>query len=284
MKIFYSHYSLEPQGVFSGVYKASAGVLLKFVSNGLPDRFSLYHPIESLGDLSVNIFLNDEKKRAVLLEKIEKLTLSENSDLSGKVNSYFLCSSQQELLKSAEKISQSGFKVVKLKASKIKDVNFRELEMLPFKYIFDFNGRESVKAFEDLSSSAMDFLKNRVSYIEDPFQKKTKLQFNLASDFIDYGSAGDFKIVKPTGFNHLQPLSPNQGRLVATSYLDHPLGQLLSAVWAFNNNISLDCGLWTHVLFKKNKYSDFFEDTSFINLDVAEGFIKNLKQEEWRRV
>ena len=285
MKIFYSPYELTPQSNFSGVYRSSIGFLLKLINEDGEVRYSLYHPIEELGDPSLRTFLEDQKIRNFLIEKIKKLTLSSVCQKDASVSTYALAASKESLSNEANQLERSGFKTVKLKASKLEEIDFDFLEELPFQYIFDFNGRESVKNFSALPDLAKKFLKTRVKYIEDPYPKIQKREFKLASDFIDYKEHSDYKIIKPTGFAHDFSLVGFQAQdLVATSYLDHPVGQLLSAVWASDHSLRHECGLWTHTLYKKNDYSKLFGNRSSISLSLVGEFLQLLQKEKWKAV
>ena len=286
MKVFYSPYRLEPKNEFSGLYRDIDGILLKFINEKThAESFSLYHPIVALGDLSLEKFLSSEESRRLLLKKINNLSIDDSEALSGVVKSYYLSLSADDLIKKAKAVQDKGFKIVKLKASNLNSIDFDTLEELPFDYIFDFNGQEKVVNFENLNDSHKEFLNQRLEYIEDPYVTKRKMYFKLASDFIDYGEESDVRIVKPTGFNHATPESlgalGSRSELVVTSYLDHPLGQFLAAKWAIGNKISNHCGLWSHKLFKQNKYSELFSESGKIDLKQKSSFIKLLNHENW---
>jgi hypothetical protein len=290
--MFYAPYQLKPTMEFSGVHKTSDGLLLRFVDESIAggESFSLYHPIETLGDLPIREFLNSDEKRQLLTDKILNLSLNANENISGLVESYYLSSSWNHLLKNKDKIFKDGFKLVKLKAANLKEIDFRILDELPFDYIFDFNGREKLESFKSLDKASKFFLKERTKYIEDPYQlnlkTNEKMDFKLASDFINYKDQSDYFIVKPTGFNHNPFVESKQNTLnkslVVTSYLDHPVGQLLAAKWAVHNKIFNACGLWTHVVFESNAYSELFKTTGKIDLGLKDEFISLLKNEEWR--
>jgi len=285
MKTFYSIYRLETQKTFSGVHKESDGLLIKFVDDQKEDSFSLYHPILSLGDLDLDGFFKSEKDREHLLNKAQKLTINSNEKLKGRPESYYSASSFKDLLQNVDKLTEEGFEVVKLKYGNLSEIDFKSLEDLPFEYIFDFNGRERSKSFKTLSLKCKSFLNERLRYIEDPYQEKEKLSFNLASDFIEYGEISDFNVIKPTGFNHSKPERNWVGsKLVVTSYLDHPIGQLLSAKWAVENEVSNLCGLWTHSLYKRNAYSELFTEPGIINLELKDDFIGLLSKEDWKEL
>lgn len=287
MNVQYSLYELEPFKIKEGVHYSNTGVLLKFEETS----FGLYHPIETLGDVSISDFLHAPDAHLKLLEKIKEQSVSVSDiDLSTfdkrSVKSYYSSFSVLHLLENEKNISDMGFKTAKLKMKSLKemDIEIEKIKPLPFQFIFDFNGREERVAFESLSDKTKDFLSERVSYLEDPYLQKQKLDFvNLASDFIDYGDQGDFQVVKPTGFSH-ENLFKSPQTAVVTSYLDHPLGQMMSAKWACEKSIENECGLFSHTYYKKNKYSDLFQEKSIIRLDIMPAFLDLLQKEEWKRL
>jgi len=287
MRVFTSPYTLKLKSDFSGVHKSSEGVLIKLIDEYSVEKYSLYHPIESLGDLSLQGFYKNQNLREKLLGKIKKCFISEKEKTAGVVTSYCLCSSQKELFEKTDQFLNSGFKLIKLKAHRLSDLDFALLKETPFTYILDFNGQEEVKSFKCLDALSQSFLSGRVKYVEDPYKNLEKLNFSLAGDFIDYGLLADYKVVKPTAFDQFAPSQTPidfADKLVVTSYLDHPLGQLLSAKWAIEQGVQQECGLWTHVLYEPNKFSELLGTRGRLDLSVADDFLHLLNKEKWTEV
>ncbi len=66
-----------------------------------------------------------------------------------------------------------------------------------------------------------------------------------------------------------------------TSYLDHPLGQLICARWALEHNIQNECGVHSHTFYEENKYSRLFSKTAEFKFDAVDSFFKLLENEPW---
>lgn len=127
----------------------------------------------------------------------------------------------------------------------------------------DFNATltpESYRAFcRKLEGAAAE----RIDFVEDPFdapahiwekvQKETP--FPLAGDRVPVPSA--VMIVKPT----MDTIPVRKGRLIFTSNMDHPIGQLFAAreaaaFYSARPDLAEVCGFATHVLYEED---DFIE-------------------------
>jgi len=284
VNIYYSSYELQNTS-FKAKHVSQKGVLLRFEEkNEL--SYSLYHPIESLGDLSIKDFLKDCKtlvSQNGFLQRVRDLALKEAFKTEISVDAY----DQVADLEAAEK---SKNKLIKLKMSSVKDLidsfNFDTKKT----FILDPNGSWSDSDLEALAKSKVS---NHIKYIEDPvLNKKVKSKLNskikIASDFIDYDTC-DYKIIKPTGFCHkIKDTSAHP--FVVTTYLDHPLGQIIAALYAKEKGVKEACGLLSHRLFDTTAYSEMFEDSNkfkdvekFIFSDFDTLF-KFLKKETWKEI
>jgi hypothetical protein len=272
--------------VKEGVHYSNKGVLLRFDK----ESFSLYHPILSLNDVSLESLLSCPQDFTDLLDKAEKTSISKKDLAALKahhVDVYYSAPSVNAFLKAAERLVEMDFKIVKLKFKSLSEIDFEKLEQSVFEFIFDFNGQEKFESFEKLSLAQKEFIKNRVLYIEDPYKEIENVEkydfFKLASDFLNYDCGEDFKVVKPTGFNHEILLDKSQ-KTVVTSYLDHPLGQIVAAKWAFENSVNQACGLYSHTYYTENKYSKLFKEQNKISFDVLEPFLDLLAEEKWQKL
>ncbi len=156
---------------------------------------------------------------------------------------------------------------------------------LPSKYIFDFNGRGLKENFLECSDKVKTFFKENVLYTEDPAKEMEPLPYvKIAADFEDYGGVESFRVVKPTAFNHEQPGSLGKDTVV-TSYLDHPLGQIMAARKALDIGVKTDSGLLSHTYYEKNKYSEkLVINGPFLELKSALGIFELIKGEPWELV
>jgi hypothetical protein len=267
-------YELTPNKIKNGVMHSSHGVLLKF-SDGF---YSLYHPIEILGDMKLNDFLKNMNEENPVFKRVSEAALNKNSfeSLKGKK---ILCYQSEphidNLRKGSDRLLNSGFRSVKVKASKLSQIKpyVKDLETLNLKYILDFNSQENLESFENADDVMKAFLNTKVKYIEDPCETFPKNPyFKVASDFVDYSEQEDYRILKPTNFNlDLLPIK-NKDTFVVTSYLDHPFGQLMAAHFALNNDCSQECGLLSHTYYKKNPFSELLSEGPYFELDCADDF------------
>ncbi len=278
MRIWFSLYELKPIGR-SGFL--SKGVLLKFEG----ERYSLYHPINNFGDRSLKDFFKNLSLQDGLFKRVKEVSVSKNDfKKEKKISCYFSGLNFRNLLKNQIKIKNKGFKTIKIKVSSVKELkeNLSFIKEMPFKFIFDFNGRGVKKDFINCNEDLKNFFKNQVVYVEDPCPENLNLSYlKVASDFNKYGGEEDYTIIKPTGFNHSLP-SFNPENSVVTSYLDHPLGQVIGALWAVEHKIKLECGLYSHWYYEKTPYSEILDEMKAeISLSKALPIFKLLEHESW---
>lgn len=127
------------------------------------------------------------------------------------------------------------------------------------KWRIDFNERgEAGELLEELSSwseqekAAIDFLEDPVPYFgEDWGRIVSESGLEMALDRQLESDRGDaaVRVVKPA----IQEMTSG-GRVVVTSYMDHPLGQTFAAWEAARAGVTEICGLQTHELFEKNEF------------------------------
>lgn len=159
------------------------------------------------------------------------------------------------LLKSMDEPIPEGFTTVKLKVKKDDNLtNF--LENLPpgIKVRLDFNNAHT---FESFSKCVFN---NTIDFIEDPYpyEKESweKSPVPLATDF--QKERGPISILKPARDNYEEFLHCD--RIIVTSYLDHPIGQLSAAYVAAllkkKRPEKIDvCGLLSHHVYEENPFS-----------------------------
>ncbi len=286
MNIWCSPYELTPVHIAEGVKYSNKGVLLKFED----ETYSLYHPIESLGDVPLSEFMKSLSKRNTLLDKVKEASVSLKdfkTILDKKVKCYYSAPSLKTFLANKESILNDGFDTVKFKVSSVIEVEgmIEALASLPSKYIFDFNGRGLKENFLACSDEVKTFFKENVLYTEDPAKEMESLPYvKIAADFEDYGGVESFNIIKPTAFDHEQSENP-EADTVVTSYLDHPLGQIMAARKALDIGVKTDSGLLSHTYYEENKYSGkLVVKGPFLELRSALGVFELLKEEPWELV
>ena len=101
--------------------------------------------------------------------------------------------------------------------------------------------------------------RERIDFVEDPcpydgatwtaLREQTGLRLALDRFAADEGV--DILIVKPA----IQEIPRTQKQIIITSYMDHPVGQFAAAYFAALHPAPR-CGLFTHVLYEKNEFSE----------------------------
>lgn len=141
-------------------------------------------------------------------------------------------------------------------------------------FCLDFNLSLTLEQFEQVLKTLAP-LKSQIAFHEDPFpfdpavwQGIQKKGVTLACDYrseeaIGYPSSAKVLVVKPALQDEaifLPSLQPDH-RLVITSYLDHPVGQLgaayVAALCLSKDPDKIDlCGLLTHLVYQPNAFSE----------------------------
>lgn len=161
----------------------------------------------------------------------------------------------------------------------------------------DFNEKISQSEFEDFYSR-ISSLHEKIDFIEDPFsydEKKwsdvqEKHNLSLACDrhaiqAIGKPHAAKVLILKPA-IDAENWIQTGGQKVVVTSYLDHPLGQL-AAAWVsvqFPNPSTRIEGLQTHLVYEPTAYSQqiFQKGPNFkIPEGIGFGFDALLKEQKW---
>lgn len=165
-----------------------------------------------------------------------------------------------------EEAAWRGFKIAKVKAGQ--DVE-RELACLKnlvrdfpdFRWRVDFNGKGEVGQLQEAFSDWNDEHRARIDFLEDPVPyegdgwaelgRSTRL--TLANDRMVESDRGDsgVLVVKPAVNEMI-----TRGRVVVTSYMDHPVGQAFAAWEAGRAGVDEVCGLQTHGLFKTDEFTE----------------------------
>lgn len=134
-------------------------------------------------------------------------------------------------------------------------------DCLAAKLRLDFNQTLTVKQFLEFVRRLDDATLQRIDFVEDPFDAhqldwdkvQRGLPFDLASDRAPVRAR--VAIVKPA----CDLIRARPGRVVFTSYMDHPIGQLFAAreaaaYYAANPQQEEVCGLASHTLFEPDEF------------------------------
>jgi O-succinylbenzoate synthase len=225
------------------------------------------------------------------------------------------------------RIEESGFRRIKVKFSDFFDPKefseFRRLidftksfEDLKLRVDFNYSFGDRALDFEDLLNTFGDEDLDQIDFFEDPFlfedlswtrlQEKFNCRFALDRGDHEVKVETDQREDKGTPTFAVAVLKPaiedvapivesaalNMRRIVFTSYLDHPLGQVCAAYEAglhFDQNPLLldDCGLLSHVAYEKTAFSEALNLSGTQLLGAAGygwGFDELLRKQDWKKL
>jgi o-succinylbenzoate synthase len=283
MKIAYSIYEL----VSRSMLKKRSGALLKIHFDDGLEGYADCHPWEELGDKSLaeQLKLLAGGKTTALTERSLYFARIDAEARDKKTNlfyglkipasHYLIQFLEQWKTRDVEAIHRQGFAHVKVKlGSDLKRQTIKLLALMLYlrphiKVRLDFNSQLNPASF-DLFLKNLGNNRQRVDFFEDPFKfdadewKKfqSTYQIDLACDHqsqqaIDCPQAAKVLVIKPA----IQPLEPfkkiKSQRLVITSYLDHPIGQLCAAYMAAQiAGADECCGLASHFAYQSTQFSE----------------------------
>lgn len=193
---------------------------------------------------------------------------------------YLVVDLDEDKTSEVQKAAKDGFKAIKIKVG-INPVN--EIPLLKqwaellrdygCKFRLDFNCRLTESEFVDYLLKLGSAIKS-IEFVEDPFSYdpqhwefiRKKYRIALACDkeserAVNYPASCDYLIVKPAVQNaaHFYTDQLKGRKLVFTTYLDHPLGQLAAAyvaATAAKENVMLGtCGLFSHSVYQENPFN-----------------------------
>lgn len=261
MKIWVSRYELTPRSRLSAVARPGPrhGALIR-----VDDGFADVHPWEELGD-------------EPLEEQLARLARGEHTSLTAASLRH---AEADAAMRRAGKSSFEGleipdshwpadagdvpdaFDTVKIKASP----STRAESLLPFVgrgLRLDFNNTMTAGSFAAFIESLPTAVRESIDFFEDPFPyepgaweaARSSLGLRLALDRGEATTGVDALVVKPAVRLDLPSFA---GRVVVTSYMDHPVGVLGAALVAAQNAGRVDprCGLLTHLLYEPDAFSD----------------------------
>lgn len=307
MRIWFAPYTLKPRANLNAktaTLSERIGSLLKIESSE-GEGYADLHPWPELGDAPLKEQLSALREgrftplleRSLQMAEIDREARARGESVFTNLEipaSHYLISDLNEGLDRELEFARSlGFQILKIKMGRDPEL---EISKLPneFRLRLDFNGVLTPERFETL-----DFARVRanIDFIEDPcaFQaaawKRLNAGIPLAFDRGDLHEVVEracaVVILKPAVQNPsmVAPAARKLGaRLVVTSYLDHPVGQVGAAYFAAKLAHETCCGVASHLAYHKNSYSESLriekarlrapEGTGF-------GFDDLLKRERW---
>ncbi|MBI4126189.1 MAG: hypothetical protein HY465_01725 [Deltaproteobacteria bacterium] len=260
--------------------RVRCGALLRLEEPSLGIGFADCHPWAERGDEPLD-------RQLALLAKGKTTPLTERSlffariDAAARKNKRNLFdgltipSSHRLVMKPAENVFEEarreGFSVVKVKLG---DDLARTIPDVALKWRFDF-GSAKRKTVESFLSKASSSLRASIDFLEDPFpydgevweEFSKQYDVSLARDRdVQWAELAGVRviIIKPAVVNPIPLMDiahKTNRRVVFTSYLDHPLGQMTAAysaaLGARNFPGVVDtCGLLSHEVYEPNAFSE----------------------------
>lgn len=284
MKISHSFYELISKHPIQSkrTQTVRQGALLQVEFDEGTVGFADCHPWEEFGDLPLQAQLELLKNgkctrltaRSLYFAKMDAKARQNKQNLlaSRKIPmSHYLISQLDESCFDEIKMAwEKGFTYFKIKLGKemAQEKQFLK-EILNHwpnaKIRLDFNSKLNPEQLISFLDSVTEYKKS-IDFIEDPFpfhypswrKIQESFQISLAADeyYRDaYGhpEAAQVIIMKPA-VHTLKPVDTRQ-RLIITTYLDHPLGQI-SAAYMASLACAEPCGLLSHHVYQPNAYSD----------------------------
>ncbi|OGQ06190.1 MAG: hypothetical protein A2W61_01250 [Deltaproteobacteria bacterium RIFCSPLOWO2_01_44_7] len=325
MKIYYSPYELIPLSSLNRrVQKAPrSGALLRIIFEEGLEGFANLHPNPERGDFSFEKQLEllaqggptPQTKISIKLAKIDAKARAQRkslwNDLTLPLCHYLVTEpigfSQTTLLEALEK----GFRKFKIKTGRdLKaeiDILNQWAEVLPPKSLRpDFNRSLDQKGLQLFCKEVSPTLVKGIDFVEDPTPDSPEIWHNASQEIPwawDQGSekidplSKSFQVVvlKPAiqDLNSIWPvLKKVPTRIVFTSYMDHPVGQLgacfvAARFYKTNPHCEEVCGLMSQSIFEKTPYQECIttKGPQLIPPDgVGVGFADLLEKEPWKRL
>jgi O-succinylbenzoate synthase len=182
-------------------------------------------------------------------------------------------------------VRRMGFGIVKIKGPA--QVDGDEIARAALRLRVDYNAtgteQDIGRLIDDMPDGTIDFIEDPTPYDEEVWTR-LRQRVAVAADREKSGNACDILVVKPA----LEDFEENRAqRIVVTSAMDHPLGQLWAAWNAASRGISEVCGLITHHLFEPDSFTERLSTQGPVLVPprgTGLGFDDLLDAMEWRRL
>jgi O-succinylbenzoate synthase len=293
VRIFYSPYELKPRTSLSSRVSAEArpGALLKIEHDDLGVGYADLFPWPELGDqplsdqlamLQSGLFTSLSRNsfvftRADARARSEKKSLWEGLTIP---KSHKLMTDAASLLTddTLERTLSEGFDRIKIKLGREPKSEAKQINQIAkalngkAKLRLDFNSSLTKSDWQTFCETLSAEAVNAIDFIEDPIEwdakegfgpspRQLKLAVDRSSDtVIDSTTCPDVIIIKPAVSDVASSLVKAKNwhkRIVFTSYLDHPVGQLWAAWSAANaaKETPIDiCGLLSQEAYEPNPF------------------------------
>lgn len=258
MKIAYSHYVLNGTGSFFD----RKGALLQITFPDGSIGYADCHPWPELGDLPLERQL--ERLRSHRMTPLTACSLN-FARLDAKARARGKNVFEGKIIPKSHWLMKDESVPEGFSHIKVKDPGLL-LSILPsldptIKVRFDCNNRFTLKEccefLEKIQPWAkqFDFIEDPIPFDRDKWDKmETKYEITLACDRDSEQYSHPTAVLKPAVQNPTA-LSEHK-RVIVTSYLDHPLGQLAAAYTALMINSEEICGLLSHHVYQPNPWSE----------------------------
>lgn len=271
MRCAFHNYELK----FKSSSKRRNGTLVRFIFPGGMVGYADCHPWTEFGDLPLH--LQKESlisqnytplaTKTVLFGRLDAFARAQKKSLFENLKvpkSHYLIADASQF----EKLDLKNFSAVKIKlkgqSAELKFLQFLADKFSHCKWRLDFNSQLNKEEF-------LRFLKSTkqwhalIDYCEDPFPY-TSSSWKMVEEEYGISLAADFEFFKITREDYLpkvivikpaiQDLCSEDRRLIVTSYLDHPIGQLSAAYMAAKYMHSDEiAGLLSHSVYEENPFS-----------------------------
>ena len=317
MELWASPYKLRSRSPLSA--KASSlersGALLR-VRDGTNFGYADLHPWPELGDQPLDIQLAELatgrttslSSRSLAFASLDAGFRSREVAAFARLivpGSHFLVTDLGALTETTlSKIWADGFRILKLKLGRDLAADVRILSSLPllrFQLRFDFNGTLDVAAYVNFVTLLPREVRDRIEFVEDPVPWSVKawrecaaagpaLALDRAPSLEISETPFDWCILKPAVQEpeRVRALALAAGaQLCVTSYMDHPLGQVMAAYVAAQIPEVKTCGLLTHLCLVESEWTERLtvEETRLVPpAGPGFGFTDLLEKENWKRI
>lgn len=291
-----SPYELQPRGALNARVSAAQprrGFLIQ-----LDGGYADCHPWPEFGDEPIEMqlkALEDGRPTPLLARSMHFAKLDAEARAAGRSlfegleipESHFLCrggiSAEDGFEKQIAEAADLGFKKIKIKVGRDLALEAGRLKaffkdgLSGIKLRFDFNSSATLQGLEGFLVTLGEDFMNRIDFLEDPlpFNDKSwgelaeKFRLRLALDqemLLARVALESFEtcVVKSARISAVEIADQavsHLKRVVVTSMMDHPLGQLAAAYDAAcvarkHPAVLDECGLLTHDVFEENAFSE----------------------------